>query len=506
MAAREVLCSPLDAMHLAFFALKRAYHSTLRLTRAGLAEMGLTAARFDLLFALSEYRQGLLQGSLLRVLGVGRTTVSRMLGALEKLGLVERTVVKRDRRRKRVVMTPLGRSRIALAYHRFSLSGWAQLAVDCALCTEESGYRWFDNVDCRVATASFVSVLGRVRHAFVGGGTLHYPPFWDDSEPRDPPDPPVPDHLDERDDLVDDFPSAPPDPVESTATTERDVGPEGHGRQPSTVRDRTERRKRGVRLGLLSGGENGGGDLREAFAHGAARNVPRRDAEPSDTGAHVGDAERGTERGEARGIVTAVAGEGVPHEDGARVGLAELPLAEANGAGRLVIDVECGVKVHAGLRGPRSSAGDLGDNEPHAGVGQGGELADVPGDVADAKRGVVGEASFGNGFAHTAHESAKALTARLASRGVARVEANDGSSVADQVQGAVLGDTPVDRPLADEDLAPPARPPRHGDEEQSRVTQVPERIVGGPGQHPVGQKRVVEVEEQATEPAGLVAA
>jgi DNA-binding MarR family transcriptional regulator len=196
-------------MHSAFFSLKRAYHGTLRLTRTALTEMGLTAARFDMLFALSEYRRGLLQGSLLRVLGVGRTTVSRMLGALEKLGLVKRTVVKRDRRRKRVELTPLGRLRIALAYRRFSLSGWAQLAVDCALCTEESGYRWFDNVDCRVATTSFVAVLARVRYAFVARGTLQYPPFWDDAGTTEPPDPPLPADLDERDDLVEDPPPEP---------------------------------------------------------------------------------------------------------------------------------------------------------------------------------------------------------------------------------------------------------------------------------------------------------
>jgi DNA-binding MarR family transcriptional regulator len=205
-------------MHSAFFALKRAFHSTLRLTRTGLAEMGLTAARFDMLFALNEYRRGLLQGSLLRVLGVGRTTVSRMLGALEKLGLVKRTVVKRDRRRKRVELTALGRSRIALAYRRFSLSGWAQLAVDCALCTEESGYRPFDEVDCRVATTSFVAVLGRVRYAFVDRGTLHYPALWDDGGSSDPSeDPPVTADLDERDDLVDD---SPPAPANETPTAE----------------------------------------------------------------------------------------------------------------------------------------------------------------------------------------------------------------------------------------------------------------------------------------------
>jgi hypothetical protein len=201
------------------------------LTRVALAERGLTAARFDLLFALGEYRRGLLQSSLLRVLGVGRTTVSRMLGALEKLGLVKRTVVKRDRRRKRV---PLGRSRVARAYRRFSLSGWAQLAIDCALCTEESGYRWFDNVDCRVATTSFVTVLGRIRYAYVGRGTLHYPSVWDDGGSTDPPDSPVPEDLDERDDLVDDWPSATPD----------HMPPSGDGEEPGITAESAEPTKR----------------------------------------------------------------------------------------------------------------------------------------------------------------------------------------------------------------------------------------------------------------------
>jgi hypothetical protein len=147
-----------------------------------------------------------------------------MLAALEKLGFVKRTVVKRDRRRKRVELTPLGRSRIALAYRRFSLSGWVQLAVDSALCTEDSGYRWFDEVDCRVATTSFVGTLGRVRYAFVGRGTLHYPALWEDGGSTDPPDPPVPAELDEREDLVDEWPSTPPDTGAPNAERDRDPG------------------------------------------------------------------------------------------------------------------------------------------------------------------------------------------------------------------------------------------------------------------------------------------
>ena len=41
-------------MHAAMFSLKRAHHSVLRIGRPMLLDMGLTAARFDLLFALKQ--------------------------------------------------------------------------------------------------------------------------------------------------------------------------------------------------------------------------------------------------------------------------------------------------------------------------------------------------------------------------------------------------------------------------------------------------------------------
>ena len=78
-------------MHAVFFGLKRAHHSTLRISRTMLARIGLTAARFDLLYALNTSNKrngrGIRQATLRRVLGVGRTTVSRMLASLEQLPL-----------------------------------------------------------------------------------------------------------------------------------------------------------------------------------------------------------------------------------------------------------------------------------------------------------------------------------------------------------------------------------------------------------------------------------
>jgi DNA-binding MarR family transcriptional regulator len=79
-------------MNANFFGLKRAFHGTLRITRASLTKPGLTAARFDMLYALprdsQRFEQGMWQSDLRRQIGVSRPTVSRMLGSLEQLGLV----------------------------------------------------------------------------------------------------------------------------------------------------------------------------------------------------------------------------------------------------------------------------------------------------------------------------------------------------------------------------------------------------------------------------------
>src|SRR6202034_4742155 len=96
-------------MHAVFFDLKRAYHSTLRLTRRLLKRLGLTAARFDLLYIVEKAGKTMLQCELRRVLGVTAPTVSRMLASLEDLGLVEREVLDEDHRCQNVVLTKAGR-------------------------------------------------------------------------------------------------------------------------------------------------------------------------------------------------------------------------------------------------------------------------------------------------------------------------------------------------------------------------------------------------------------
>jgi DNA-binding MarR family transcriptional regulator len=177
-------------MHTVFFGLKRAHHATLGLTRNALKRIGLTAARFDLLFAAkSAGRFGLLQSRLRRLLGVSRTTVSRMLASLEQLGFLTRRVTCSDRRTRLVELTPRGRATMTLAHRMFTRSGWAQLAIDSALGTEGQ-FRWYREGDGIASTALFDCLLRYVRDAFGDRATLRYP--WD------------PEHVGPWD-LVDDF-------------------------------------------------------------------------------------------------------------------------------------------------------------------------------------------------------------------------------------------------------------------------------------------------------------
>jgi DNA-binding MarR family transcriptional regulator len=175
-------------MHAIFFGMKRAHHGTLRITRDVLARMGLTAARFDMLYAIKTHKHGMLQSALRRSLGVCRATVSRMLASLEELKLVTRKPYPHDRRQRFVELTTLGRWRIAFAHRHITRSGWAQLAVDSALACEGSEYRWYEPDECTAATSLFEKLLGRIRRAFFDRAKLDYPwnpSFVDEIDPID---------------------------------------------------------------------------------------------------------------------------------------------------------------------------------------------------------------------------------------------------------------------------------------------------------------------------------
>jgi DNA-binding MarR family transcriptional regulator len=175
-------------MNAIFFGLKRAFHSTLRVTRRMLTRLGLTAARFDMLYALPHAHcrigSGMLQSELRGQLGVSRPTVSRMLGSLEELGLVLRKPDSKDRRQVFVALTEAGRALIRSAELVFIHSGYIQLAVDTALGGEAgepaTSNHWYNDYRCLVEAEVLEGVLDRVRSEFGDFAQLVYGWHFDD--------------------------------------------------------------------------------------------------------------------------------------------------------------------------------------------------------------------------------------------------------------------------------------------------------------------------------------
>jgi DNA-binding MarR family transcriptional regulator len=160
-------------MHAIFFGLKRAFHGVLRISRDALATLGLTSARFDLLYVLHQCHPlvTLWQSELRTSLGVSAQVVSRMLQSLEELGLVTRQRSAIDRRQRDVELTTKGRSRIRFAIWSMIRSGQVKLAAELAL----GGDRWFDESHVLMQTDRFDSALTVIRACFRDTATLNYP-------------------------------------------------------------------------------------------------------------------------------------------------------------------------------------------------------------------------------------------------------------------------------------------------------------------------------------------
>lgn len=96
-------------MHCLSFKLKRGHHATLRHARRLTAEVGLTPARFDLLYAVyTSVLRCIRQSNLRRALGVAPVTVSRMLRSLMDLDFATRQRDPFDRRTFLVRLTVRG--------------------------------------------------------------------------------------------------------------------------------------------------------------------------------------------------------------------------------------------------------------------------------------------------------------------------------------------------------------------------------------------------------------
>jgi DNA-binding MarR family transcriptional regulator len=166
-------------MHALLFGLKRSYWGSLKPTRRRLKEMGLTAARFDLLYVLLEERAPCPQRDIVRSLGVTPPVVSRMLKSLRELGLVKRQRCSMDRREWLISLTSRGRFLIRDAIHEFIESGRIERVLEKGFCPRAPADVTREN-EAFLRMCELEPILRDLRRGFHAGGTLHYPWHPDD--------------------------------------------------------------------------------------------------------------------------------------------------------------------------------------------------------------------------------------------------------------------------------------------------------------------------------------
>jgi DNA-binding MarR family transcriptional regulator len=156
------------------FSLKRAHHSVLRLCRVFLTDKELTPARYDLFHVLRWRKYGVRQKDLKRILGVTRSTVSRMLISVEGLGLVRREIDPNDRRCKVVWLTDEGVACFDAAYDPIVKHGWVQYALSATIGTRGNPELPVPG-DCVEQVAQLDGHLWSLRRGFGDTGSLSYP-------------------------------------------------------------------------------------------------------------------------------------------------------------------------------------------------------------------------------------------------------------------------------------------------------------------------------------------
>ena len=161
-----------------FFGLKRAFHSTLRVSRRDFQEIALTPARMDILHALFRMRKRdrpMLQSTLRRILGyTARSTLTQILKAMETLAWIRRKRSPRDARQLEVELTQAGRGKIVKAYLRF-FPGWS---LDAPLWAKgwptpsaEESTAWYAYVD---KIGRLEKILSNIRVALRDTGSLRH--------------------------------------------------------------------------------------------------------------------------------------------------------------------------------------------------------------------------------------------------------------------------------------------------------------------------------------------
>jgi DNA-binding MarR family transcriptional regulator len=160
-------------MHAAMYGLKRAYWGSLGTTRKRLKEIGLTAARFDLLYVLRKNRGPLAQRLIHRILGVTHPVVSRMLKSLRLLGLTSRERRSSDKREWMISLTSSGRAMIRKAVFEFITRRRAWWIVQGGLCPNMPPDTNREN-EAFFRMAVLDAMLNNLRYGFRARGTLYY--------------------------------------------------------------------------------------------------------------------------------------------------------------------------------------------------------------------------------------------------------------------------------------------------------------------------------------------
>ena len=114
--------------------------AALKLRRGLFERWGLTPARFDMLFAIRCQRQGWYpQRNLRELLGVGASTISRMIDSLVEIGFLRRRRVEGDARRRELSITKHGKRTLRCMFENIIGSGLARKIVGELLSNDPDG-------------------------------------------------------------------------------------------------------------------------------------------------------------------------------------------------------------------------------------------------------------------------------------------------------------------------------------------------------------------------------
>jgi DNA-binding MarR family transcriptional regulator len=133
------------AMHRVSWDIKRVFLGMTKLRVKLMARWGITPARFDMLYAIRCQRQFWFpQRKLRELLGVGASTISRMIDSLVEIGFLVRRRVATDRRRRELKITKHGKRTLRCMFDNLIKSGLARRIVGHALADNPDAVKTSD--------------------------------------------------------------------------------------------------------------------------------------------------------------------------------------------------------------------------------------------------------------------------------------------------------------------------------------------------------------------------